>query len=243
VFLITVAVANFHGPITIEEIAISSQKIQEPLSFVHITDTQLGSTSTAHFNKAWELAFAQDIDFIVFTGDLIDYDHYRKEQFAILKESPVPIYFIRGNHEFMHDTQKLTDMLEQISSITILENEKISVKGIDIFGVEYSEQENFLATQLETVDINDNFNLLLYHEPIDAQIAAQKDIDLMLAGHTHAGQIWPLTYITSLVYPYYNGAHRFDQLTLYTSDGAGLWGPNMRLGTQNEIVVFTLNPK
>ena len=242
VSVLTIASLQFQH-IEVERISLSSDKITEPLSFVHITDTQLGSTSTRHFEKAWRTTFEQEVDFIVFTGDLIDYDHYHADQFAILEESPVPIYFIRGNHEFMHNTFRLNSIIQNISTLHILENEKIQVEGIDIIGVEYNNQLNYLASQLQKINTTTNYTLLLYHEPINPEIATAHGVELMLSGHTHAGQLWPLTIVTKLVYPYANGECTFGNMTLYTSDGAGLWGPNMRLGTQNEIVVFTLNPQ
>ena len=65
----------------------------------------------------------------------------------------------------------------------------------------------------------------------------------MLSGHTHGGQIFPVTLIVKWLYEYPQGLTLLENFALYTTDGAGLWGPNLRLGTQNEIAVFTIKPE
>jgi hypothetical protein len=84
-------------------------------------------------------------------------------------------------------------------------------------------------------------SILLYHSP--SQIAAAKTagINLQLSGHVHQGQIFPLQFITRLIFgKYYHGLHAEGDYTLYTSSGTGLWGPTMRTGNHPEIVVIRL---
>ncbi|MGH9679487.1 MAG: metallophosphoesterase, partial [Candidatus Acidiferrales bacterium] len=64
-------------------------------------------------------------------------------------------------------------------------------------------------------------------------------ISLQLSGHTHRGQFFPFTLVVSRVYGQYAyGLNRFKDLLVYTSCGAGTWGPPMRLGTTPEIVLI-----
>ena len=67
------------------------------------------------------------------------------------------------------------------------------------------------------------------------------DIDLMLSGHTHGGQIWPFGFLVRLVQPYLAGLVEHNGINLYVSRGTGYWGPPMRLGAPPEISHFTLN--
>ena len=70
---------------------------------------------------------------------------------------------------------------------------------------------------------------------------AAAGVNLLLAGHTHVGQLWPLHLITRKVYGIYDvGLHTYDALQVYTSSGVGTWGPPMRTGTMPEVVVITL---
>ena len=78
--------------------------------------------------------------------------------------------------------------------------------------------------------------------PCPTQIAAAKaaGINLQLSGHVHQGQIFPLQFVTRLMFgKYYHGLHSEGDYTLYTSSGTGLWGPTMRTGNHPEIVVPT----
>ena len=89
---------------------------------------------------------------------------------------------------------------------------------------------------------NDKFNILLYHRPVGALDAKAAGIDLMLSGHTHGGQIFPYTLLVKYLYPFPQGLVNMDDFNLYTTDGVGIWGPQLRLGSKNELAVFTISP-
>ena len=84
--------------------------------------------------------------------------------------------------------------------------------------------------------INKNlFNLILVHRP-KLWNYITKNIDLMLSGHTHKGQIFPFSILVKLQYKNIYGLYEKLNSKLYVSSGCGCWGPKMRLGTNNEIV-------
>ena len=88
-----------------------------------------------------------------------------------------------------------------------------------------------------------NPTILLYHVPYPSTVYQARDagVNLMLSGHTHKGQMFPLNYITKLVYKGFDfGLHNFGDFYLYTSVGTGTWGPPMRSGNSPEIVQITL---
>ena len=86
------------------------------------------------------------------------------------------------------------------------------------------------------------FNLLIAHKP-SFWSAFNEQIDLMLSGHTHNGQIFPFNLLVKLKFKNLYGLYTNRQSYLYVSSGVGCWGPKMRLGTQNEIVEIFLNNK
>lgn len=104
------------------------------------------------------------------------------------------------------------------------------------------ENKNVSAVISKLQGYNENGpSILLYHEPAQTKEIKAMGIKLQLSGHTHAGQIFPYGFITSLVYPGVDyGLHVFGDYSIYTSSGAGTWGPTMRVGTNSEIVVITL---
>jgi uncharacterized protein len=82
--------------------------------------------------------------------------------------------------------------------------------------------------------------IFLCHSPWEAERASELGADLMLSGHTHAGQIWPFTYLVKIAYPYVVGRFGVNGMTLIVSRGTGFWGPPMRLFSRGEITAITL---
>ncbi|MCX7009153.1 MAG: metallophosphoesterase, partial [Kiritimatiellaeota bacterium] len=82
--------------------------------------------------------------------------------------------------------------------------------------------------------------ILLKHEP---RFAGPLPVDLILSGHTHAGQIFPFQAVVRSYYPFLAGLHQLDARTqLYISRGAGTWGPPFRLGAPPELTLLILEP-
>ena len=71
--------------------------------------------------------------------------------------------------------------------------------------------------------------------------AEQCGIDFQLSGHTHRGQIWPVSWITDALYECSWGSHQRGNTRYYVSSGLGVWGAKFRIGTQSEYVVAKLN--
>jgi hypothetical protein len=82
----------------------------------------------------------------------------------------------------------------------------------------------------------------MYHRPQGFEAASKSGIDLMLSGHTHSGQIFPFNYFVRLKNPYIKGLYRNGVCSLFVSSGTGTWGPGMRLGSYNQIVLLRLSP-
>ena len=127
----------------------------------------------------------------------------------------------------------------------ILDNQMIEVSGLQIIGVDYRD-----TSQLKSFnDVLTNLKIdpsrpvvLLKHSPYYVEEAEKYGIDFQLSGHTHQGQIYPIQYISRLIYYGYEfGLHKLGNLLIYTSGGAGTWGPPFRLGTKPEIVLITFN--
>jgi predicted MPP superfamily phosphohydrolase len=108
--------------------------------------------------------------------------------------------------------------------------------------VPYSESRDAKHYQsvLENAELDrDRASVLLAHVPHGLDIAEKQGISLQLSGHTHGGQIFPFTWVTNRIFGEFTyGLKRFGELLVYTSSGAGTWGPPMRVGTQPEIVLI-----
>lgn len=245
--IVTVWIYNFEKGIQVKNIIIESPKINKDYKFVQIWDTQLGSTSQKHLEKTIKLALEQNPDFIVFVGDLVDTTNYHVDNFSVFSKLSIPLYFISGNHEYLHQYSKLTNILETYPHIKILDNEKVSHEEIAIIGIGYKGKDwktknwSILSAALDHISLdNQQYSILLYHEPKDIEIWVKKWFDLMLYGHTHGGQLFPLNLITQTIYPHSKGFRTVESTSIYTTLGAWLWGPKMRIWSHNEIVVFQI---
>jgi hypothetical protein len=183
-------------------------------------------------------------DIVFITGDLFDgaaVDSDRVTQPWTKLTTPLGAYFVEGNHEEFSDSRKYLDAVRKYG-ICVLNNEKISVDGVDLIGVPYHTivrpAEFQYALREAAIDRN-RVSILLAHAPDQIKIAEEAGISLQLSGHTHRGQFFPWTLITLRMYgKFVYGLNRFGNLWVYTTSGAGTWGPPVRLGAPPEIVLI-----
>ena len=84
------------------------------------------------------------------------------------------------------------------------------------------------------------YTIVLDHQPYHLEEAEAAGIDFQLSGHTHRGQVWPISWITDAIYECSWGEHQRGSTRYYISSGLGIWGGKFRIGTQSEYIVATL---
>ena len=126
-----------------------------------------------------------------------------------------------------------------------LHNERLTVDGLHIAGVPFGDSTSpiRLKAVLDGMRLNPaEANILLNHMPSRLPIVERAGVSLQLSGHTHGGQLAPFNWMTRRIFGRFTyGLQRFGELQVYTSTGAGTWGPPMRVGTEPEIVLLTFN--
>jgi predicted MPP superfamily phosphohydrolase len=184
---------------------------------------------------------------VLITGDLFDGSLGNLEQLAAPLNrlvAPQGIYFVTGNHETYLGVQHALAAL-RTTPVKVLMDECVVVDGLQVVGISYPERGQSLRFA-EKMAALPGFNpaqpsILLYHAPSQVAEAKAAGISLQLSGHVHQGQIFPLQFVTRLIFgKYYHGLHQEGDFTLYTSSGTGVWGPTMRTGNHPEIVVIRL---
>jgi len=210
-----------------------------------ISDLHLGHVRGAEFARNLVATIRQLRPEIVFlAGDLYD------GAFADLDElagplrwlnAPLGNYFVAGNHEEMHNHDGHLRAVEN-AGLRLLNNEKIMVDGLQIVGVHHYDaaRPERLSKVLERARIDRTLpSVLLVHAPDQLAVAAKAGISLQLSGHTHRGQFFPWTWFTGLIYKQFvYGLQKFGDMLVYTSSGAGTWGPPLRVGSRPEIVLI-----
>jgi predicted MPP superfamily phosphohydrolase len=181
-------------------------------------------------------------DVIFLPGDLFDGGKIDAEALtAPLRKLAPPFgsYFSTGNHD---EFGSAAHYAEALTGIRVLANEMVTVDGLQIAGVNFSDSSSpiRLPAILESLHLErDRASILLNHMPSRLPIIEQAGISLQVSGHTHGGQLFPFTWFTRFAFGNHtHGLQRFGALQVYTSSGAGSWGPPMRVGTSPEIVLL-----
>lgn len=194
----------------------------------------------------------QKPDLVLLCGDLVDGDvasALRKNLGRHIQEiqTPMGVYAIPGNHEYIGGIQKTIPYLESIN-INILRDKTLTLpNGVQLVGRDDRDNrrmgdENGRKTLNKLMaGLDKNFPVIVMnHQPFNLYEAVNEGVDLHLSGHTHHGQLWPFNYITKAVYELSWGFLKKGNTNIYVSSGFGSWGPPVRLGNTPEVVVFNL---
>lgn len=211
-----------------------------------VSDLHLGHINGPGFSRRIvTLAARLKPDIIFFSGDFFDGGQTDATTLAAPFRNLAPpfgSYFSTGNHDEFGNTSHYSEVLTRIG-IRVLVNEMVLIDGLQIVGVSNGDAGYpiRLRTTLESLDlVRGKTSILLNHVPHRLPIAEQAGINLQISGHTHGGQIFPFTWFTRRAFGKFTyGLQRFGALQVYTSSGAGTWGPPMRVGTHPEIVLLT----
>ncbi|WP_299547158.1 metallophosphoesterase [uncultured Helicobacter sp.] len=236
----------------VEKVKISLNGFKGKMTAVQISDLHIGGLIEENVvGGIVEEVNALKPDFIVLTGDIVDTEIHRVpkaiDALAGLK-APLGVYFILGNHEYFHGIAPLIEVLKS-KGIIVLENacvllqkeeSKINLAGVyDLFGRRVNALEPNLEQALQK-RIPTHPLILLAHQPKFAfEVKESHNVDLILSGHTHGGQIFPFSLLVKLEQPYLKGLYQHSSKTqIYVNRGTGFWGPPMRILSRAEITHF-----
>jgi uncharacterized protein len=210
-----------------------------------ISDVHLGHVRNGSFlRRMVTKILKEEPDAVFIAGDLYDGTAIDAQQAAEpLKKLAAPrgVYFVAGNHEQFGDDSKFLNAVAA-AGVRVLSNEKVEVDGLQIIGVPYRNavQHSRFASVLHTVGLDrDRASILLTHAPDHPDVAEAAGVSLQLSGHTHLGQFIPWSWMARRVYrEFVYGLSRIGKMQVFTSSGAGTWGPPLRLGSNPEIVML-----
>lgn len=231
------------------------------LKIVHFSDLHyLRVTKSDKLKQIVEEINLINPDIVFFTGDLIDKDFKLKDKekdelINLLRniKSKYGKYVVLGNHDYMKD-EDLFKEIYSASNFILLRNEydiiygnnndKIFIGGLDTYSFDKADIKKVMEYFNDNDDIN--YKIILCHEPdyID-EIVKDYDIDLMLSGHSHNGQV-NIPYIKRLFLPkgsrkYYDNYYKVNNTDLYISSGIGLSKINFRILNKPSINFYRIN--
>lgn len=210
-----------------------------------ISDLHLGPVRNGNFLRRMIAKILREEPHAIFiAGDLYDgtaIDAARAAQPLNQLTAPLGVYFVAGNHEQFRDDTKYLNAVAA-AGVRVLTNEKVEVDGLQIVGVPYRNawQPASFASVLSAIGLDrDRASILLTHAPDHPEVAEAAGVSLQLSGHTHLGQFIPWSWIARRIYrQFVYGLSRIGKMQVFTSSGAGTWGPPLRLGSNPEIVVL-----
>jgi predicted MPP superfamily phosphohydrolase len=174
----------------------------------------------------------------VLRGDLLQYFTYPK--------CTDGLYAITGNHEFIGGAARTIPYIES-KGIRILKDEMVTLEGgiqligrIDRDSYRFYRKERMPLVELMKLADTTKPVILLDHQPFHLEESAKYGVDLELSGHTHNGQMWPLNYVTAMIYELSYGYLKKGNTNFIVSSGYGLWGPRVRSGSRPEVLLINL---
>ena len=219
-----------------------------PIKIVGISDLHLGYTIGKRELGKWvDLINSENPDVILIAGDLIDSDIVPVERQQMYEElshlkSKYGVYACLGNHDYYADTLKSIPFIKK-AGIQLLKDEAVLVNNeFYVVGRDDRTNERGRKSLTELIKLLDKNKpiILMDHQPYELEKTKEAGVDFQLSGHTHRGQIFPISLITDMVYEISHGYLQKGNSHFYVSSGIGLWGGKFRIGTQSEYLVIKM---
>lgn len=225
---------------------------------VQITDSHVGATMDGDQFYDYMLEINKtNPDIVVVTGDYVDDDTSLEdmkkacEGLGALK-TKYGVYFAYGNHDkgyFDYRGYNNEDLKIELAKndVTILEDEGLDIVGnIYLFGRRDKHEKNRQSADYFMKNIDQNkYVIVLDHQPNDYKNESEANIDLVISGHTHGGQVFPLQ-IVDKIFGANNQIYGIEErknTTFIVSSGIGDWRVKFKTGALAEYVVIDIKNK
>jgi uncharacterized protein len=190
-------------------------------------------------------------DIVLLLGDIVDGEIGPVIRDDLLSYFTCPkcrdgLFAITGNHEYIGGAAITIPYIEK-HGIRILKDEVVTLDGgiqligrIDRDGSRFNKKKRLpLDDLMKQVDLKKPV-IMLDHQPFGLDETAKAGVDIQLSGHTHNGQMWPLNYITKMIYELSYGYKKIGNTQFIVSSGFGLWGPRVRSGSRAEVLEINI---
>ncbi len=239
------------------ETEIRLRGLKSEVSVMHISDIHLGHhRGRAYLAKVVEETNRREPDLVLLNGDLVDSNAaLASDVLAPLSDLKAPAYFVGGNHEKMVDTQRALELIVR-QGVRVMHNQVVETHGLQLVGLDYmnadedtfdmhpSDDTRTIKSVLPSLPLKTELpSVLMHHSPVGTKYVATAGIDLMVSGHTHAGQVFPASLFAALIFPFDRGLHEQGGTKVFVSQGAGTFLARVRLGTSNELNLLRLVPE
>lgn len=250
---IAVTAAGLYGaysPATVYYHVQIDKPMPQPIKVALVADTHLGKLIGKHHLQALNgILQREQADILLLAGDVMDDlpDAYRSlNMHPDMKKLSAPLgkYVVLGNHDNYRHVQ--TDIVQDLqdAGFTVLRDKHVQI-GEQLMVVGRRDKVENRLSAAQVVPPSDLPVIVIDHQPEPEQMQnlADSGADLMVAGHTHGGQIFPMTALIGFFQTYPYGHYSIGDGQLVVTSGLGLWGLPFRLGTRSEVAIIELSGK
>ena len=229
-----------------QEMTIRSAKVTKPVKLVLMSDLHLGYHNRRKEFARWvDLINNEHPDMILVAGDIIDgsmrplRDERMHEEFRRLQ---APVFACLGNHEYFSGEPEAQRFYND-AGIHLLRDASAIQGDLCILGRDdrMNRRRQPLRDLVASAD-KSKYLVLLDHQPYHMEQAEREGVDFQFSGHTHHGQVWPISWMTDMMYECAFGTYQRGATSYYVSSGIGIWGGKFRIGTRSEYLVLTIEP-
>lgn len=228
-----------------ETMTLTTQKpLSKPLRIVMLSDLHLGYHNPKSELSRWvDMVNREQPDLVLIAGDIIDnsvrplIEENMAEEFHRIE---APVYACLGNHEYYTGEPQAQQFYRE-AGIHLLRDTSEVVGDVCLIGRDdRANRHRKSAAKIFGEADHTKYTIVLDHQPYYLEQAERAGIDFQLSGHTHRGQVWPISWITDRIYECSWGEFQRGNTHYYVSSGIGIWGGKFRIGTQSEYVVCEL---
>ncbi len=221
-----------------------------PLKIVAVSDLHLGYGIRRDELERWvKLINRENPDIVLIAGDITDnkveplYEQQMEEVFRYIR-AKYGIYTIPGNHEYIAGIDRSLAFLRKAGLTVLRDSVALVDDSFYVVGRDDRSNPNRKSLQELTAALDTTRPILLLdHQPYALEEAERQGIDFQFSGHTHEGQIWPVSLLTRKLFEQPHGYLQKGKTHIYVSSGLGIWGGKFRIGTQSEYVVIEMTTK
>ena len=223
----------------------SFKPLSKDYRVVMLSDLHLGYHNPRKEFARWvDMINVEHPDFILIAGDIIDgsirplVEENMAEEFHRLQ---APVYACLGNHEYFTGEPQARQFYQDAGIRLLIDDAAVIDSTIVVVGRDdRTNPHRKSLDDLMTSAPSSLYTIVLDHQPYNLDVTEKVGADFQLSGHTHRGQVWPISWITDAIYECSWGSHQRGNTQYYVSSGLGIWGGKFRIGTQSEYVVATI---
>ena len=249
------AVFNAYSPV-VKRLTVSTDKpLAKPMTIALVSDTHLGKWfGNRQIDNLLALINESQPDVVLLAGDIMDdttiyYDKTNMQARFSKLEAPLGVYAVLGNHDYLGYQDEIAREVTK-AGVKVLDDEALLLDGAvwlvgrpdDSDRTRLSAEALLAKTKADEGVEADKPVIFLEHRPSQIEAISKLPIDLHMSGHTHGGQIFPLTTIMRLTRPLASGSKRINDTQFVVSSGFGIGSVPFRLGTRSEIWLITIKP-